>query len=283
MHARLAWATVVLLLGCGSAPQGTDDGGPAPGEDAAADAPMQFGDGSLPESDGGSCNPPDMLVVLDRSDSMSKPPGGADAGASKWSLAVSAIEDISAAPIDTTLRFGLELLPDQAGTKGDAGSCASGLLAIDPGLGNGAAIATTLGSTQLLNSTPIGGALAVAQTTLAGEHVDGRGQNVLLVTDGKETCDGNPALPIVQSLAAAGVHTYVVGFGGAVDAAGLNDLACAGETAQNFPGPCKQTQTGWVASVPDTKHVFYDATSGDDLKNALDAITNGTCCGCQVN
>jgi len=282
MHARWAWVTI-LLLGCGSpAPQGTDDAG-APIEiedaavDAAADSPIQFGDGSVPQSDAGACDPPDMLVVLDRSDSMGKPPG--DAGASKWSLAVAAIEDVSAAPVDTTLRFGLELLPDQAGTKG----CASGLLAIAPSLGSGATIATTLGSTQLLNSTPIGGALAVAQTTLQAEHVDGRGQNVLLVTDGKETCDANPALPIVQALAAAGVHTYVVGFGGAVDAAGLNDLACAGETAQGFPAPCKQAQSGWVSNVPDTTHVFYDAADGDELKTDLASITSGTCCGCQVN
>jgi hypothetical protein len=273
-------------MGCGSATPGTDDGGPVGGDDAAVvdaavDSPMQFGDSAPP--DGGLCNPPDMLVVLDRSDSMSKPPGGADAGASKWSLAVAAIENISAAPIDTTLRFGLELLPDQPAEKTDAGSCASGLLAIDPNLGNGAAIATTLGSTQLLNGTPVGAALGVAQTTLAGEQVDGRAQNVLLVTDGKETCDGVPALPVVQSLATAGVNTYVVGFGGAVDAAMLNDLACAGKTAQNFVASCKQTKSGWVASVPDTTHVFYDATSGDDLKNALDSITTGTCCGCQVN
>jgi hypothetical protein len=281
MQSRWAWALFVLV-GCSAPPSGGGGGDAGAQNDAGAAqdvyVPFVPGDGG----DAGACNPPDMLVVLDRSDSMSKPPDG-DAGASKWSLAVSALDDITAAPTDGTLRFGLELLPDQPGGKNDAGACTTGLLEIDTGLGNGAAIASTLASTQLMKSTPIGGALGVAQATLAKGHVDGRGQNVLLVTDGNETCDANPALPIVQALAASGVHTYVVGFGGAVDAGLLDDLACAGLTAKDFSNSCTQTQAGYVSNVPPTTHVFFDASSGGDLENALATITTGTCCGCQVN
>jgi hypothetical protein len=273
-----------LLVGCGApATQGGDDSG-VQGNDAAgqdADAGTPFGDSGT--SDAGTCDPPDMLVVLDRSDSMNKPPDGADGGASKWSLAVAALDDITAAPIDGTLRFGLELLPDQDLSKGDAGTCGSGLLSIDTALGNGASIASTLAKAQLDNGTPIGGALDLARTTLANEVVSGRGQNVLLVTDGKETCDGAPPLPVVQKLAAAKVSTYVVGFGGAVDASMLNDLACAGLTAKDFATSCKKTPGGYVANVPNTTHVYFDAASGDDLKTALAAIASGTCCGCIVN
>lgn len=279
----LGWVFVGIAIGCGSVAQ-TFDGGPS--GDAARDNDSgfvpPFGDASTPDGGADACDPPDMLIVLDRSDSMKLSPDGGDAGPSKWDLAQTAVDKITAPPIDTTLRFGLELLPDQSLKKGDAGSCGSGLLETTLGLSNGAAIASTLSTTDLLSGTPIGGALGVAETTLAGIHQASRAQYVILVTDGNETCDTEPALPVVQGLANDGVTTYVVGFGGKADGALLNDLACAGHTATDFTTSCTLNGAGYVANVPKSTHVFFDAADGPALKAALDSIAGGVCCGCII-
>ena len=160
--------------------------------------------------------------------------------------------------------------------------CGSGVIETQLGLGNGAAIASTLASTQLELGTPIGGALHVAQTKLASVKVSSRKQYAMLVTDGGETCNTDGPLPVVQSLAASGIDTFVIGFGAAVDAALLNDLACAGMTAKSFSSSCTQSSGGYIASVASTTHVYYDASDGPALQTALATITNGVCCGCNV-
>jgi hypothetical protein len=283
-----AFAASSALFACGSAAQMFDAG--TEGDDAGGDVSVphdsgfQFGDAQTNDAGAvdASCDPPEMLVVLDRSDSMKQPPSGADGGASKWELAEDAVELITAPPIDSTLRYGLELLPDKALSQGDGGTCGSGLLSIPSDLGNGPAIASTLQSTSLENGTPIGGALGLAQSTLKKDRVTGRAQYVVLVTDGNETCKATPALPIVQDLATSGVLTYVVGFGGKADPALLNDLACAGMTATNFSTSCEKSGNGYIASVPDTTHVFFDAADGPALQKELASIAGGLCCGCVI-
>lgn len=315
MTSRALFAVAFLVTGCSSAsPFAFEDAGAASNDDAGSN--LGFGDVSVGETgplgDGGDCDPPDMMIVLDRSDSMNGSPnqcrvanqvctsgsqccsgvctsnkcvGSGDAGvsASKWTLAVEAVDLITQAPTDQTMRFGLELLPDVPcqSVQGE-GMCGSGLVETKLGLGNGATIANKLAATKLELGTPIGGALHVAQTTLASAKVSGRKQYAMLVTDGGETCKIDPPLPIVQSLAAAGIETFVIGFGGAVDAALLNDLACAGMTAKNFSTSCTQSTSGWAAGVASTTHVYYDASDGPALKTALATITNDVCCGCNV-
>lgn len=308
MHSRLLAASL-LLLACSAPPSSSSsevDGG-APPTTTTDGGSFGFGDAATPEAgpagDGGECDPPDMMIVLDRSDSMkgtvcktsgqhcstaaqccsgvcssSQCVGSGDAGAApeKWTLAVEAVDLVTQAPTDATMRFGLELLPDTAQ------SCGGGVVEVPLDLGNGATIASTLSTTQLEYGTPIGGALHVAATKLASVKVPNRKQYAILVTDGGETCSTDPPLPVVQALAAAGVDTFVVGFGGATNAASLNDLACAGMTAPNFSSSCTLSTGGYVASVPSTTHVFFDATDGAALKSALATITNGVCCGCNV-
>ncbi len=78
--------------------------------------------GSQGGQGGGSaaCDPPDVLIMLDRTLTMHKTPSGAtpadapDYASSKWSQAITAIDQLVAPPLDTTVRFGLELWPREA-------------------------------------------------------------------------------------------------------------------------------------------------------------------------
>jgi hypothetical protein len=190
-------------------------------------------------------------------------------------LASRALTKLIAAPTDGTLRFGLEVFPDVAG------ACGSGTMLVPPAMGQGAAIARALTKIDLLTGTPIGGPLEVARAHLAGVRAAGRKQFVLLVTDGGETCASAAALPVVQRLAAEGVQTFVVGFGGAVDEKELNDLACAGGTAPNLAASCTTTAAGRVWKGAGA-NLFFSAQDEKSLESALGSIAGTECCGCTV-
>jgi hypothetical protein len=276
--------TLALMLGGCSADPGAEPQPDAGLDDAAVDVSdagsIDFGDVAVPDGakDAGSCEPPDFLVVLDRSNSMGGSAGKTDAGLlpSKWSIATGALGDLVASPNDDGLRFGLEVFPDVAG------SCASGTILVQPGPSHGPVIKSELAKTALLAGTPIGEPLAVAKKALASIEVTGRKQFVLLITDGGETCKTAPGLPAVQALAKAGVKTFVVGFGAAVNVAELNDLACAGLTAPALKTSCVQTSAGWEWNGT-TPNLFHQAQDASSLKKALAAVAGSTCCGCTVN
>jgi len=319
--AGLCWA-----VACGSSNRstyGTPDGstgadssvdGAMPPSDGSTDGTIGFGDGT--GGDGGSCTAPDMLVVLDHTDSMSDEPNGAKpantmAGQmlTKWWLATDAVKAAVAPPLDQKVAYGLELFPLDPATFMDAGgtgkcetlsallggtastntSCQPAEVLVPPGVGTGATITGILDPTtlRLCVSTPIALALQTARSELLSIQQPGVKQYVLLVTDGGETCSGD-VTGAAQTLAQEGIKTFVVGFGSAdAGAAGvnvktLNDAACAGQTAIGFPGPCTMNDagTGYVATKPNGAPVFYLAQDGASLQAALQMITSGICCGC---
>jgi hypothetical protein len=316
-------ALLSVLVACGSGGKSADDadgGGAADGgavdgtmqaSDGSTDGTMSFGDGA--GDDGSSCIAPDMLVVLDHTDSMSDEPHGtqppntaAGQKLTKWWLATDAVKAIVAPPLDTKVAYGLELFPldpqtvDAGGTgcktlsqllSGTAStntSCQPAEILVPPGTSTGTTITGILdpATLRLCVSTPIALALGTAQTELLSIAKTGVAQYVLLVTDGGETCGGD-VTAAAQKLAAAGVKTFVVGFGSAdAGAAGvnvktLNDAACAGMTAIGFPGPCTLADGGgYVATKPDGPPVFYLAEDGASLQAALQKITSTVCCGC---
>jgi hypothetical protein len=306
-----------IVEACGSSTSTFDGGdGSLVGNDGAADAPGFGTDGA--QNDGNaSCNPPDMLVVLDHTDSMSDSPNGTkpadtDAGEAltKWVLACDAVTAVTAPPADQGLRFGLELFPldpDVITDAGGTGHCEtlSGLLSgnastntqcmpaevlVSPNVATGTQIGGILDplTLKLCVSTPIAAALATAQQALAQIAVPSRKQFILLVTDGGETCVGAAeVISTAQGLAAAGIDTYVVGFGAAdagakgVNVPLLNDLSCAGMTASGFSTNCVKGDGGeYVASAPNGPPLFFAAEDGASLQLALSTVTKGVCCGC---
>lgn len=271
-----------------------------------------FGDGG---GEGGSCTAPDMLIVLDHTDSMSaEPNGGKPANTmaghmlTKWYLATQAVKAVVAPPLDQKVAYGLEPFPLDPQVITDAGGtgkcetltsllggtastntqCQAGEVLVSPATGTGMTISNILDpeTMRLCVSTPIALALGTAQTQLASIAKSGVAQYVLLVTDGGETCSGD-VVGITQQLAASGIKTFVVGFGSADAGSGgvnkklLDNVACAGETAPAFPGPCtKGDGGGYTATSTSGPPLFYLAEDGATLQAALQAITSSICCGC---
>jgi hypothetical protein len=313
------------LVACGSNGNGNTSGGGWPGRDAAiGDATtdssggddggvISLGDGST--GDGASCTPPDMLIVLDHTDSMSDTPQGTKPAntatghaTTKWYLATQAIKSAVAAPQDQKIAYGLEPFPLDPKVITDAGGtgscetltallggtastntqCQAGEVLVSPKVGTGSSITNLLDpeTFRLCVSTPIAKALSTAKQELASIEKTGMAQYVLLVTDGGETCSGD-VLGEAQTLAAAGVKTFVVGFGSADGGAGgvntklLDQVACAGMTATGFPAPCTKTDGGgYTATSTSGPPLFYLAEDGTALKTALQTITSKVCCGC---
>jgi len=261
-------------------------------------------------SGGGACEPPDLLIVLDRTMSMARRPDGSappDTAAghaeSKWYLAVNAVEQVTAPPADTGLRFGLELFPRDPGgdvcitlsqrIQGISATnpqCEQGEVVVSPGPEQSAPIAAAIDpeTTLLCISTPIGAALVTATAELAKIADPIRDQYVLFVTDGGDTCSPDPGPePVneVQMLAAAGIKTYVVGFGSqgggdGVNVPLLNQLACAGMTAKDFANACQMGANGYEPTKPTGPPLFYDAADGASLSAGLKAIAGEVCCDC---
>ncbi|MFT3711360.1 MAG: vWA domain-containing protein [Archangium sp.] len=256
------------------------------------------------------CVPPDVLIALDRTLTMHRMADGttpADTVAghalSKWSMAITAIEELTTAPLDQSVRFGLELWPREApgcvtlaqrigGTNGTNTACEGPEIPIQPALGTGAAISSLLDpeTTKICFSTPTGDALLGAGAFLQTHRSADAGQFVVLVTDGADwdvSCPSPNPLGVVDGLRDSGIDTLVVGFSAemslqnGVGAAFLNDMACAGHTAKNFATTCAANDAGvYRALVTDGGALFYTATNASELVTTLRDFTRTVCCGC---
>lgn len=203
--------------------------------------------------------PPNVMVLLDRSCSM--------LDANKWDIAVAALDQLTQ-EFGSRIRWGLQLYPDATGDE-----CTLEPPSVEPGPDGHMQVAQVLSqalSPADLNypdgpcNTMTGGALAA----LAGHptlHDATRSNHVLLITDGAEFgCqkDESATLTTVQGMLTAGTTTFVVGFGSAVDAQALEELAQAG----GAPRP----------TVP----AYYQADDSAGLKTALAGIL-GAVVGCE--
>jgi hypothetical protein len=300
---------LLTLCGCedsvgfavdGQAPVGSDPDASSQGTDGAVS-----GDGSPGAVDG--CTPPDMLLLLDRTMSMSKTPAGPSPEntaegrrASKWHLAIAAFEALTS-QLDGTIRFGLELFPkdpgkDQCvtlaqridGQTATNAKCQGGEVLVGPALETGDAIASALDpeTTLLCTSTPIGAGLATARAALSDIASQARRQYAVVLTDGRDTCDESLSLANAQKLVSGGVELYVIGFDGSgkgVDNGHLNDLACAGHTAKGFPFACVEDAAGnFTAKDREGAALYILAQHQTQLIDELKSVAGQVCCNCVI-
>lgn len=294
--------------GGGGAP-GTTSTGASTAASGGAGQGGGFGLGGSDAGGGAQCDPPDAIIALDRTLTMHKTPTGAEPvdgpayASSKFYQAITAIEALVAAPADHTIRFGLDLWPKDEpgcvtlaekinGSMGTNTACEDGEIVVPPGLDTGAQIASILdpATTRICFSTPTGQGLLTASNWLSAHTVAGRGQYVILVTDGADwdqSCPTPDPIQVTQQLAAAGIKTFIVGFSaegalmpGGVGAGFLNDMACAGQTAPSFPDPCTMNGDGWVSKDPQGPALYFAADDGAALSDALHDVASAVCCDC---
>jgi len=208
-------------------------------------------------------DPPDLLIVMDRSGSMMLPPGIIPVGDSKWVIMKAALQTVLVAR-EANIQFGLTIFP----TDNDC--------AVDPGarvpiaLYNATAIMNFLNGTSPNGNTPAHFALQEALAYYQTIAANPAGRYVLFATDGIPNCGGSPpnvdietnaeTVAAVEALATEGVHTFVLGFGGlfGLDSQVLNDSALAGLEPQ-----------------PGGPPHFYHADDAASLQAALDTIAGG--------
>jgi MYXO-CTERM domain-containing protein len=185
---------------------------------------------------GDECTPSRLMIVLDKSSSMT----GTIGGATKWSIATDALDSV-AAGYESSIEMGLMIFPEP-------NECSPGAVFVEPGKYNRAAMIAELGAPPPAggNWTPMAQTLeqAAIEPSLTGP---GGTPHVVLITDGWQWCSPyDPAtrfdaVDAVSSLNAAGITTYVVGFGGGVDALALNTMAVEAGTQRAGCDPAGDT------------------------------------------
>jgi len=207
--------------------------------------------------------PPNLLIVLDRSCSMTS----LVSGKSKWQIAVEAINKMTT-DFNAKIRFGITLFPDL-----DTNNCGQGAIPIPVAPGTEPQIQDLL--TKSLNTnnkyypngpcvTNIDTAMKQATTEPAFDDTD-RASYALLITDGKQAgCnaangDADTLMFITDLYQSRNVPTFVLGFGAGIDGAQMDIFADAG---------------GVPASMASPK--YYKAEDQMSLDAALNAIATKT-------
>lgn len=206
--------------------------------------------------------PPNMLIVLDRSCSMTNAVGNS----TKWDIAVAALNKMTT-DFAGKIRFGMTLFPDLVAT-----ACAQDTIPIPVADGNEPAIQDLLTKSlakadKYFPDGPCVTNIDTAMLQASGEpaflDVD-RDSYALLVSDGKQSadCGGNAGdaktEQYIGDLFGKGVPTFVIGFAVGVDSTQMDKFAAA----------------GGVPASGATK--FYDAADAASLDLALKTIAAKT-------
>ncbi|MDB4987451.1 MAG: putative secreted protein [Myxococcaceae bacterium] len=272
----------VAATGCSSSDPGDQsdsqevDGGSAPHADAGHAADAKTGTvttlmnhGTSDASGGSTCesitinaqpNPPDVLIVLDRSGSMTS------SNPNRWNPSSSVIKKITK-QLDQTMNFGMMLFPDPKNTFGIV--CDVGTVTVPIGPGTSAAIAKSIDASPptTFSATPTAATLHAALTAIdsdppCADSCAAKHKYVLLVTDGQPNCGTPGAIATNQSdidacntgidaLKTAGVTTYVIGY----------DTASDAQTAKIMDGFAKHGGTGKQLPVEDEASLLATLTN----------------------
>jgi len=205
-------------------------------------------------------DPPDLLVVLDRSGSMTAPPPAfPPIFDSKWSIMKNALIQITTQK-DTAIKFGMLEFPSDENCSADATP------EVGIALGTHTAFTSYFTGRSPGGNTPAHFSLQSALTYYQSIPVNTAGRYVIFATDGVPNCSNNDpdaasdleTVAAVTALKTAGIPTYVLGFGTfGLPVGVLNDAAVAGGKPK--PGTTK----------------FYEANNANDLNMALAAIAGG--------
>ena len=197
---------------------------------------------------------PNMLIVLDRSNSMNQSGG---TGGTRWTIARNALNQVLADHGDN-VRFGLDMFAAN-------NDCAAGQINVGVGDDTETAISNAYNGSTAGSNTPIRSTMT-ALKNYNGLKDPSHPNYVLLITDGEESCSGlfdpPPSAPVQQLRnQTPSVKTFVVGFATSADSDQLNDMAVAGGTA--LPGSTK----------------YHRANNASELSQALNSIL-GTVLSC---
>jgi hypothetical protein len=214
--------------------------------------------------------PPDVLLVLDRSSSMdwsiaddcycstAAASGGAGARlcadtsncTTRWQAIQPAVTDTVTKATD--VNWGLKFFPTAS-----ANQCSvSSTMEVPVKAGNASALQTQIQSATLSLSTPTAAAITSATAYLKSLN-DGNPKYILVATDGEPNCGGRPASINTDDVAgassaaaaalAAGFPVYVIGIG--PNLANLTDLASKGGTKDYYQVSSPQQLADAFASI----------------------------------
>jgi hypothetical protein len=254
---------------------GSDQDGNGGGDNGGGD---NGGGDTGPKPDGPICNeveivagsiPPNLMLVVDKSGSMRDDTCaiGCDRKIDDAKTALAFLLDEG----EGQIRFGWMPYPTNS-------SCGPGMVVTPCGDDTAPAIKLLVAALAHGGGTPTGETLEAANA-YQGLHDESRSNFVLLLTDGLPTCpvgsgqdvteqDKTRALNAVSALHQAGVDTFVIGLGEAVNDSGdptlLNEMAIAGGRARAG------------------QEKYYKANSLNELQTAL-ADIGGMVIGCNLS
>ena len=210
--------------------------------------------------------PPNLLVLLDISGSMNEGvdgnncipiPGFTTCPPTKMAIASDALTQMTVTYRDD-IYWGLSMFPG-------SGNCTAPMNPIAPGAGNADMVSSTVAAKVPAGNTPINAGVASVQSS--GLLTDATRKNfMLLLSDGGETCDGDNANTTqrIADMAAMGIGTFVVGFGGGVDATVLDNFATAGGMP-NTAGTTKYFQADSAAQLQTALGTILERVVGCDF------------------